>query len=134
MTIERVRDICLKLPQATEQIQWGNDLVFKIGGKMFAAAALEAAGNALSFKCSPEEFALLTEREGIIPAPYLARAHWVGLTKFDIMTLKELERRLRESYDLVVSGLPKKVQAAIQSGSGRSAATAPARRRSAARQ
>ena len=42
MTIERARAICLKFAGATEQIQWGNDLVFKVGGKMFAVAALEA--------------------------------------------------------------------------------------------
>jgi predicted DNA-binding protein (MmcQ/YjbR family) len=105
---EQVRAICLKFPEATEHIQWGDDLVFKVCGKMFAVAALEAVGNVLAFKCTPEEFGLLTEREGIVPAPYLARAHWVSLTKSDILSPAELARRLRESYDLVVAGLPKK--------------------------
>ena len=113
MTLERVRAICLKFPHATEQIQWGNDLVFKIGGKMFAVAALENTGKALAFKCTPEEFGLLTENEGIIPAPYLARAHWVSLEKFDTLSASELSRRLRDSYDLVFGGLTKKAQAAL---------------------
>ena len=77
MTAEGVRRICLGLPAATENLQWGEHLVFKVGGKMFAVANLDGQGNTLSFKCSPEEFAELVEMEGIIAAPYLARAHWV---------------------------------------------------------
>ena len=107
MSTERVRTICLNFPDATEQIQWGDDLVFKVSGKMFAVAGLDGAANVLAFKCTPEEFALLTEREGIVPAPYLARAYWVSLTKFDILSPAELAERLRESYDLVVAALPK---------------------------
>jgi predicted DNA-binding protein (MmcQ/YjbR family) len=116
MTIERARAICLKFAGATEQIQWGNDLVFKVGGKMFAVAALEAMDKALSFKCTPEEFALLTEREGIVPAPYLARAHWVSLTRFDILSAAELSSRLRQSYDLVFAGLTRRVQTGLKAG------------------
>jgi len=110
VNLDRVRAICLKFPQATEQIQWGDNLVFKVCDKMFAVTTLEgeAEGNAVSFKCTPEEFALLTEREGIVPAPYLARAHWVALVSFDALSPAELTQRLRESYDLVVAGLPKK--------------------------
>jgi predicted DNA-binding protein (MmcQ/YjbR family) len=108
MTLERMRAICLKFPQATEQVQWGDDLVFKVCGKMFAVARLDGAGNVLAFKCTPEEFALLIECEGVVPAPYLARAHWVSVETFDILSPAELTRRLRESYDLVVAGLPKK--------------------------
>lgn len=114
MTLDRVRTICIKFPHATEQVQWGDDLVFKVGGKMFAVARMDGKGeNALSFKCSPEEFALLTEREGVIPAPYLARAHWVSLRRFDILGGAELARRLRQSYDLVFAGLPKKLRLSL---------------------
>ena len=111
MTLDRVRAICMRFPEATEQIQW-NSLVFKVSGKIFAIARLEDEGTALSFKCTPEEFALLTENEGIVQAPYLARGHWVSLVAFDILSAAELATRLRESYDLVVAGLPKKVRAA----------------------
>lgn len=74
MDIECLRRHCLSLPHVTEQVQWGDNLVFKVGGKMFAVAPLEPAEVWLSFKCSDEEFAELIERPGIIPAPYLARA------------------------------------------------------------
>jgi predicted DNA-binding protein (MmcQ/YjbR family) len=58
---------------------WADDLTFKVGGKMFAHAVLVPASVWLSFKASPENFAELTERPGVIPAPYLARAQWVAL-------------------------------------------------------
>jgi predicted DNA-binding protein (MmcQ/YjbR family) len=72
MNVDWLRELCLSFPGATEQIQWGCDLLFKVGGKMFAITPLEPAPVCLSFKASPEKFAELTERPGIIPAPYLA--------------------------------------------------------------
>jgi len=68
----------------------GADLVFKIGGKMFAVAALEPGPVSMSFKCSPEDFAELTERPGVIPAPYLARAQWVALETQDALPATEI--------------------------------------------
>ena len=113
MTSAALRKICLSLPHATEQVQWGNDLVFKIGGKMFAVAALEPDKHCLLFKCSPEEFAELTERNGIIPAPYLARSHWVALESLDALSACELQQRIKRSYTLVLERLPKKTQAEL---------------------
>jgi predicted DNA-binding protein (MmcQ/YjbR family) len=91
----------------------GDDLVLKINGKMFAVVVLEPAKVWLSFKCSPEEFAQLIERPGIIPAPYSARYHWVALETEDALTVSELKTLLRRSYDLVVEKLPKKARAAL---------------------
>ncbi|MBM3736468.1 MAG: MmcQ/YjbR family DNA-binding protein [Acidobacteria bacterium] len=105
-----VRKFCLSLPHTTEQVQWGNDLVFKTGGKMYVVGALEPSGIHLSFKCTPEEFAELVERPGIVPAPYLARAHWVALESPDALPRKELERLLRQAYQLVFDKLPKKTR------------------------
>jgi predicted DNA-binding protein (MmcQ/YjbR family) len=113
MNIDWLRQLCLSFPGATEQIQWGNDLLFKVGGKMFAVAPLEPAPVCLSFKASPENFAELTERPNIIPAPYLARAQWVALENRDALTLEELARLLRESYELIVAKLPQKSRAAL---------------------
>jgi predicted DNA-binding protein (MmcQ/YjbR family) len=113
MNVDSLREICLSFPGATEQIQWGNDLVFKVGGKMFAVTPLEPAPVVLSFKASPEHFAELTERSDIIPAPYLARAQWVALQTRDALPAEELARLLRESYDLVLAKLPKKTLDAL---------------------
>lgn len=110
MEIEWVRRHCLSLRNATEQVQWGDDLIFKIGGKMFAVMPLEPAPVFLSFKCAPEVFADLTERPRIIPSPYLARAHWVSLESNDALPRAEIERLLGEAHALVLAKLPKKLQ------------------------
>src|ERR1700745_1024499 len=108
MDIEQQRAYCLSFPHATESVQWGNDLVFKIAGKMFAVAVLEGASKyCVSFKCTEEKFAGLIERDGIDPAPYSARYHWVALERFDMMAERELKTLLRHSYDLVFAKLAK---------------------------
>jgi predicted DNA-binding protein (MmcQ/YjbR family) len=115
MNIEWVQRYCMSLPHTTEQIQWGHDLVFKIGGKMYAAGPVDGPWDCcLSFKTAPEEFAELCEREGIIPAPYMARAQWVALQSWDALTVMELKRLIRGSYDMVFAKLPKKTQAELQ--------------------
>jgi predicted DNA-binding protein (MmcQ/YjbR family) len=113
MTPESVRKYCMSLPHTSETVQWGDDLVFKIGGKMYAVTCLEPAKVWLSFKCTPEDFADLTERPGIIPAPYMARAQWVGLESPDAIPSAELKKLLRNAYDLIFARLPAKTRAAM---------------------
>ncbi len=79
------------------------------------AAPLSPARIALSFKCTPEEFAELTQRPGIIPAPYAARSHWVALETYQAMPPAEIKRRLSRSYELVFAKLPKKTQLELSS-------------------
>jgi predicted DNA-binding protein (MmcQ/YjbR family) len=118
MDIEQVRTYCLSFPHVTESVQWGDDLVFKIGGKMFAVTVLESASKyCLSLKCTPEKFAELTEAEGIDPAPYLARYHWVALQRFNVLSEKELKALLSNAYDLALAKLPKKARAELESKS-----------------
>ena len=100
MTIEMVRSICRALPDTTEDIKWGHDLCFCIGGKMFAVVNLEAR-HSIAFKCTPETFGELVERPGIIPAPYMARNMWVQEQELG----EVLDRR-----ELVVARLPKSRQ------------------------
>ena len=103
MTLSRLRELCMSMPEVTEQIQWGKDLVFKIGGKMFCVANTDPAGDeiAMSFKCDPEAFAELCEREGVRPAPYLARAQWVGVERFDTLPDRELKPLVARAYELI---------------------------------
>jgi len=110
MNVDWIRDLCLSFPQTTEQIQWGDDLVFKVAGKIHAITVLRPAKTWLTFKASPEKFAELIERPGIIPAPYLARAKWVALETKDALSTDELALLLRESYDMVVARLPRKTR------------------------
>lgn len=129
MDIDWIRDLCLSLPGATEQILWGNDLVFKAGGKMFAAAPLEPGRVCLSLKCSAEDFAELIERPGIIPAPYAARAHWVALESDTALRRAELEDLLRNAHSLIVGKLSKKLQAEILQSKKRKTSARPRRKR-----
>lgn len=113
MDIDWIRNYCRTLPHTTESIQWGNDLVFKVGGKMYAVACLEPAATCLSFKCSPEDFSELVERPGIIPAPYLARANWVALESEDALPILELKALLKRAHAEVMGRLPKKTRAGL---------------------
>jgi predicted DNA-binding protein (MmcQ/YjbR family) len=113
MNVDWLRTYCLTLPHTTEEILWGDDLVFKVGGKMYAAGVMAPAKVAMSFKCTPEVFAELVERPGIIPAPYSARSHWVALEQEDALPRAEIKRLIRQSYDLVIAKLPKKKQAEL---------------------
>ncbi len=114
-SVESIRKLCLFFPHTTEQVQWSYDLVFKIGGKMFAITPLEPAPVFLTFKATEESFAELTERQGIIPAPYLARAKWVALEYSGAVSPQELAALLRLSYDLVLAKLPRKTQERLAS-------------------
>lgn len=117
MTLERFRIVCLSQPGATEQIQWGADLVFKVGGKMFAAACTDFTAYpdapVCSFKCDDGAFAELVECEGVVPAPYLARAKWVALEHWDALADRDIAAAVERSYLLVRARLPKKVQATL---------------------
>src|SRR6202048_2461157 len=121
-----IRDLCLFFPSVTEHVIWGHDLTFKVAGKMFAHAVLEPAPVWLSFKASPENFYELTERPGIIPAPYLARAQWVALETKDALSSAELSVILRDSYDIIVAKLPKNIRDSL--GAGRPRNPKPRRR------
>lgn len=111
MDIESVRRFCLSLPHVTEDVQWGSDLLFRIGNKMFAVVGLEpSSDHCMSMKCTPEEFAELIERKGIVPAPYVARYHWVALERFDALSSAELKAQLSKAYELVRDKLPKKLR------------------------
>ena len=116
MNIEKVREFCLSLPAATEDVKWGNDLTLCIGGKMFAVLNLaEGQQTTVSFKCTPENFAELIEREGVIPAPYVARYHWVSLERFDALEEKELKNLIKNSYEMVLEKLPRKIKTQLTS-------------------
>lgn len=109
MNIEKLRKFCLLFPHATEDVKWGNDLCFCVGAKMFCVTDLETGSN-ISLKCTPEEFAELIERYGIIPAPYVARYHWVRLESLDSIEEAELKGLISTSYDLVFNKLPAKIR------------------------
>jgi predicted DNA-binding protein (MmcQ/YjbR family) len=105
MNVDSIRAFCLSFPQATENLQWGDDLCFKVRGKIFAIVSLD--NPRLCFKCTPETFGDLIEREDIRPAPYVGRYKWVMLDRLDALRADELEDLIRQSYEMVVAKAPK---------------------------
>lgn len=107
MTLDAVRQICRALPGVTEDIKWGHALVFSVGAKMFVVIDVEPP-HGLAFKCTPEGFAELVERDGMIPAPYLARAMWVREQELGAtLGRRELTALIKQSHALVVDTLPR---------------------------
>jgi predicted DNA-binding protein (MmcQ/YjbR family) len=107
MNVEEVRQYCLSFPDATENLQWGDDLCFKIRAKIFAIVSLTAVPQKMCFKCSPETFAALIEREDIHPAPYVGRYKWVLLDRLDALSSGELKECIQRSYEMVAANAPK---------------------------
>lgn len=110
--LEWVRNFCRSLPHTTEKVRWEHNLLFCIGDKIYCVANLEPGNgpSLVTFKCTPEKFLEMVEIEGIIPAPYMARNHWVTVTDLKCMRQVEIREHIRESYRLVLSGLPKRTQ------------------------
>ena len=119
MDAERARAFLLALPHVAETLQWGESLVFwvgdkSIGGKMFAVVNLSAHPHrVVSFAAGPERAPEFLELEGFVPAPYLARAHWVAAQSWDVLRPREWEEELRSAHAVVLAKLPKKVREAI---------------------
>src|SRR5271166_727353 len=116
MDAERVREYLLGLPHVVETMQWGANLVFwvgdkAIGGKMFALLNLDDDHRAvLSFAAGPERYAELLETEGVFPAPYLARAHWVAIQHWGVFRGSQLEELLEFGRRLIYNKLPQRTK------------------------
>ena len=112
MHFEAAKSLCRTFPGVTEDTKWDKDLVFSVGDKMFAVTKLgEATG--MSFKVDDDRFLELTDRPGIIPAPYLARAKWVDVEDAQALSDEEAPQMLRRSYELVFGKLTRKLQREI---------------------
>ena len=109
MDLETLRDYCNSLPHVTEDVKWGHDLCFLIGGKMFCVTGFNAPLR-VSLKVNDEEFEELSSRSGIIPAPYLARYKWIYIQQESVFTTKDWKNYINQSYELVKNKLPLKIK------------------------
>lgn len=100
--------ICRALPGVTMDQPWGDDHVFKVGGKMFAVLA--PAGGGFSFKASDIAFEVLTEQGPGKPAPYLARAKWVWFADLSAQDDDEVASWLRSAHGLIAAKLTRKLR------------------------
>ena len=122
MNIVKAHAFCAKLPGATRDLKWAFEdsvhPVFSVGGKMFAMFTLKSDKlvDQLMFKAADERFLELTDRDGFVPAPYLAKAHWVKVEGTDRLTDAEAKQLLTEAYQTVLAKLSKKMQREIAEG------------------
>ena len=112
MDFDKARRFCAALPATTQDIKWGADLCFCVGSRMYAVTWLDARGKAsgFSFKVDDHRFLELTERPGIVPAPYLARARWVQVKDAAALTDAEARDLLARSHALVAARLTRALQ------------------------
>src|ERR1700756_1717014 len=119
MDNERIREICMALPNVTETLNWGHHLVYwagdrDIGGKMFAMTDLDGTGfGVLWFHCGAERFHELLEIEGISASPYLAKVHWVTMERWDVVGARQVEEELRLAHTLILEKLPKRTRTVL---------------------
>ena len=112
MDNERIRAICMAMPHVTETLNWGHHLVYwvgdrDIGGKMFAMTDVDGTGfGVLWFHCGAERFHELLEIEGISASPYLAKAHWVTVERWDALRAREIQEELKRAHALIFEKLP----------------------------
>jgi len=119
MDAERAREFLLTLPHVCETKQWGENLVFwtgdkAIGGKMFCLLNLDAGGGVISFAAGQERFYELQERDGLFPAPYMARIFWVAAKGWSALRNAEWEELLRAAHEITFAKLPPRTRAVLE--------------------
>ena len=110
MNIEDIQNICKALPAVTEDIKWGNDLVFSVGSKMFCVAGLNQSPTTASFKVTDEEFDEMCDREGFKSAPYVAKYKWVWIDDISRINKTDWKKYIKQSYELVKQKLTAKTK------------------------
>ena len=106
MNLDKLREMCLSFPGATEGIKWEDHICFMVAEKMFCITS-EAGG--ASLKVTPDDFDELIERDGITPQAYMAHNKWVNISDFKKLKDKEWNQYVTGSYELITSKLTKKV-------------------------
>ena len=80
MNVPAIQKFCSALPHATGDVKWGVDQVYSIGGRMFCVACVDSKKqSSVAFKVDDDLFLSYSDRDGFIPAPYMARAKWVKI-------------------------------------------------------
>ncbi len=120
MTNDSIRDHCLSLAHVTEVVRWGDHLLFKVGGKMFAIIELD--GHSCTFRCTPDKYAELVEMEDIVRASHnMWKYQWVTMETLEALPEGEFRDLLTESYRIVRATLPPKVRADLNGRDARAA-------------
>jgi len=115
MTREEFDAYCASLKSVTRVVQWGDSSVWKVGGKIFAICSIWGEGehSKISFKCSDLSYDILRRQEGIVPAPYLARAKWVQVEAADAMSDADIRGYIADAHAIILAKLTKAKRAEL---------------------
>jgi len=107
---ETLRALLLSKPGAGEDFPFGpDDMVAKVGGKMFALMRVQDPPKSIILKCDPDYAReLRTEYPGITTAPYMSKQHWNAIALDGTVSDEMLLGLIDDSYRLVVKGLTRK--------------------------
>ena len=116
VNIEQIREYCLKKKGVTEEFPFDEDtLVFKVAGKIFLLASLEAIPLQINLKCDPEKAVELREEyESIQPGYHMNKKHWITIILDGTIPRVELFGWIDDSYSLVIAGLKKSERKLIE--------------------
>jgi predicted DNA-binding protein (MmcQ/YjbR family) len=109
MDLAEFREYCLSKAGSSEDVPFGPDvLVFKVGGKMFALAALDELPATVNLKCDPDLALDLRDRyEQVRPGYHMNKKHWNTVEIEAGIPDVELRKMIDHSYELVIKRLPK---------------------------
>lgn len=112
MNLETVIEYCLAKKGVSDETPFGPDtIVFKVMGKMFALTPIDHQNLRVSLKNTPERNEeLRSEHHGIQGAFHMNKKHWNMVLMNEGVPSKLLLELIDQSYDLVVSGLTKKLK------------------------
>jgi predicted DNA-binding protein (MmcQ/YjbR family) len=107
--LESFREYCLSKPGVREGTPFGEDvLVFKVGGKIFALAALDEVPATANLKCDPDLALELRDRyEQVRPGYHMNKKHWNTVEIENGIPESEMRKMIDHSYELVRRSLPK---------------------------
>ena len=118
MDLERARAFLVSLPHVAEAEQFGGLIYWlgdkAIGGRMMAMLNFEGAGHRISYPAGAERFHELLELDGLVPAPYLARGHWVSAERWDVFRHAAWEHELRAAHGLTLARLAPKTRRLLE--------------------
>jgi predicted DNA-binding protein (MmcQ/YjbR family) len=116
MTIEDLQEIASQFPGFSQSIKWESNLCLCVAQKIFTIISLDTTPISVSFKVQPDDFEMLTQMPEFVPAPYLARSHWVMVSDISLISKEKWAYFMLGSYTLIKAKLPKKAQELLNIG------------------
>ncbi len=110
MDLPEAIEVCLGLPKAEETTPFGPEvLVYKVGGKMFAATQPDEVPSRMNLKCDPDRaISLRDQHEGILPGYHMNKKHWNTIVLDGSVPADLVRTMIEESYELVVAGMTRR--------------------------